>query len=99
MNVNTIFKNKMGVIVSLFVAVSILTACDAKQAKEAAEIAMSAPLAVRSIRATLREGLADAIKAATDHEAIEQAQLQTTADWKEGVAAMAERRTPNFQSK
>ena len=62
----------------------------------AAEIAMSAPLAVRSIRATLREGLADAVKAATDHEAIEQARLQTTADWKEGVAAMAERRTPNF---
>ena len=46
--------------------------------------------------ATLREGLADAVKAATDHEAIEQARLQTTADWKEGVAAMAERRTPNF---
>jgi len=36
------------------------------------------------------------VKAATDHEAIEQARLQTTADWKEGVAAMAERRTPNF---
>lgn len=65
----------------------------------AAEIAASAPLAVRSIRATLRQGLADAIKAATDHEAIEQARLQGTADWKEGVAAMAERRTPNFQGK
>ncbi len=65
----------------------------------AAEIAMSAPLAIRSIRATLREGLADSVKAATDHEAIEQAKLQKTADWKEGVAAMAERRTPNFQAK
>jgi 2-(1,2-epoxy-1,2-dihydrophenyl)acetyl-CoA isomerase len=65
----------------------------------APEIALSAPLAVRSIRTTLRAGLADAIKAATDHEAIEQARLQTTTDWKEGVAAMAERRTPNFQAK
>lgn len=62
----------------------------------AAEIALSAPLAVRSIRATLREGLADAVKAATDHEAVEQARLQGTADWKEGVAAMAARRTPEF---
>lgn len=65
----------------------------------AAEIAVSAPLAVKSIRATLREGLADEVKVATDHEAIEQAQLQTTEDWKEGVAAMAARRTPNFQGK
>ena len=65
----------------------------------AADIAASAPLAVRSIRATLRQGLADAVKAATDHEAIEQARLQGTEDWKEGVKAMAERRTPNFQGK
>ena len=65
----------------------------------AAEIASSAPLAVRSIRATLREGLADAVQAATDHEAVEQARLQTTEDWKEGVSAMAQRRTPNFQAK
>ena len=65
----------------------------------AAEIASSGPLAVRSIRATLRHGLADAVKAATDHEAIEQARLQGTEDWKEGVKAMAERRTPNFQGK
>ena len=62
----------------------------------AAEIAMSAPLAVRSIRATLRGDLADQVQAATDHEAVEQARLQTTDDWKEGVSAMAERRTPNF---
>ena len=62
----------------------------------AAEIAISAPLAVRSIRATLRGDLADQVKAATDHEAVEQARLQTTSDWKEGVSAMADRRTPDF---
>jgi enoyl-CoA hydratase/carnithine racemase len=62
----------------------------------AAEIAMSAPLAVRSIRATLRGDLADQVQAATAHAAVAQARLQTTDDWKEGVSAMAERRTPNF---
>lgn len=62
----------------------------------ATEIATSAPLAVRSIRATLRAGLADEIQAATAHEAAEQARLQTTADWIEGVAAMSDRRTPDF---
>lgn len=62
----------------------------------AAEIAASAPLAVQSIRATLRAGLADEIAAATDHEGAEQARLRETSDWREGVSAMAERRTPNF---
>ena len=61
-----------------------------------AEIAMSAPLAVRSIRATLRAGLAEAVKVSTDHELIEQDRLRDTNDWTEGVKAMAERRTPNF---
>jgi 2-(1,2-epoxy-1,2-dihydrophenyl)acetyl-CoA isomerase len=63
----------------------------------AAEIAGSAPLAVESIRLTMRGHMADAIKAATDHEKEEQDRLRTTDDWKEGVSAMNERRTPNFQ--
>ena len=62
----------------------------------AGEIAGSAPLAVRSIRATLRAGLADQIAAATDHEGAEQARLRKTADWREGIAAMSERRIPDF---
>jgi enoyl-CoA hydratase/carnithine racemase len=62
----------------------------------AAEIATSAPLAVESIRATMRGGLAERVRAATDWEKIEQDRLRATADFKEGIAAMAERRRPNF---
>ena len=60
----------------------------------ACEIAGSAPLAVESIRNTMRGHLADAIKAATDNEKAEQDRLRTTNDWREGVSAMNERRTP-----
>ena len=63
----------------------------------AVEIATSAPLAVMSIRETLRGDLPARIRAATDREKVEQERLQKTADFKEGVRAMAERRTPNFQ--
>jgi enoyl-CoA hydratase/carnithine racemase len=62
----------------------------------AAEIAVSAPLAVESIRATMRGGLAERVRAATDWEKIEQDRLRATADFKEGITAMAERRRPNF---
>jgi 2-(1,2-epoxy-1,2-dihydrophenyl)acetyl-CoA isomerase len=62
----------------------------------AAEIAAGAPLAVRSIRATMRGDLAERIREATAREAEEQARLFATEDFKEGVAATAERRPPNF---
>jgi len=62
----------------------------------AAEIAASAPLAVESIRATLRGDLADRVAAATEHEAAEQARLRATSDFAEGTRAMAERRPPRF---
>ena len=62
----------------------------------AAEIAQSAPLAVVSIRETLRGDLAERIRPATRREAAEQERLRQTSDWKEGVRAMAERRTPDF---
>ena len=62
----------------------------------ACEIAASAPLAIESIRDTMRSHLADAIRSATDHEKAEQDRLRATNDWREGVAAMNERRTPNF---
>jgi 2-(1,2-epoxy-1,2-dihydrophenyl)acetyl-CoA isomerase len=65
----------------------------------AAEIAVSAPLAVRSIRATMRGDLAGRIRAATDREAAEQDRLRGTADFSEGVRAMAERRPPRFEER
>ena len=62
----------------------------------AKEIAENAPLAVQSTRATMRAGLAAAVKAATDHEFKEQHWLQQTEDHKEGVRAVAERRPGRF---
>ena len=62
----------------------------------AREIAISAPLAVESIRSTLRGDLADRVEAATHHEAAEQARLRATDDFAEGTRAMAERREPRF---
>src|ERR1700736_6038403 len=62
----------------------------------AAEIALSAPLAVVSTRETLRRGLADQIEASTERELFEQEWLRRTADFKEGVAAMNARRAPDF---
>ena len=65
----------------------------------AAEIARSAPLAVRSIRATMRAHLADRVRTATEREASEQERLHATADWSEGVRASAERRPPRFEGR
>jgi enoyl-CoA hydratase/carnithine racemase len=65
----------------------------------AQEIAASGPLAVRAIRATLRDGLADAVIAATEHELNQQSQLRLTEDFQEGVRAMAERRAPHFEGR
>jgi enoyl-CoA hydratase/carnithine racemase len=62
----------------------------------AADIAISAPLAVEAIRATMRGDLATRVRAALEHELTEQRRLQQTADFREGVTAMAERRDPEF---
>ena len=62
----------------------------------AADMAASAPLAVRAIRATLRDGLADEVAAAVDHERAEQDRLMRTEDFREGVAAVSERRPGRF---
>lgn len=62
----------------------------------AEEIAVNAPLALLSVRATLRDGLAAAVRAQTDHEYAEQFRLQQTEDHREGVRAVAERRPGNF---
>ncbi|WER44667.1 enoyl-CoA hydratase/isomerase family protein [Cupriavidus sp. WKF15] len=60
------------------------------------EIAASAPLAVESTRETLRLGLADRIIEANQRELSIQRVQFATADFREGVAAMAERRIPVF---
>ena len=63
----------------------------------AQEIALSAPMAVESVRATLRQGLVEQLRAAVTRESSEQYQQFKTEDFKEGVRAMTERRPPNFQ--
>lgn len=65
----------------------------------AREIAISAPLAIQSIRETHRGDLPAAIRAATDREKAEQARLQRTEDWREGTRAMSERREPEFEGR
>jgi enoyl-CoA hydratase/carnithine racemase len=72
---------------------------DAAAAEFATEIATSAPLAVVSIRETMRGDLPGKIRAATDREKAEQDRLNGTADFAEGVRATAERRTPNFEGR
>ena len=63
----------------------------------AKEITSSAPLAVESIRETLRHGLADQVEKIVGHELDEQMRLQKTSDFKEGVKSTLERREGNFK--
>jgi enoyl-CoA hydratase/carnithine racemase len=65
----------------------------------AQEIAGAAPLAVRSIRKTLRGDLAEQIVRATEHERAEQAWLRATRDFAEGVEASSQRRDPVFEAR
>jgi len=65
----------------------------------AAEIAENSPLGLVATRATMRGDLADRVRAATEHELVEQTRLRKTDDFKEGVKAMAERRVPVFSSR
>jgi enoyl-CoA hydratase/carnithine racemase len=63
------------------------------------EIAECSPLGLVSTRATMRQGLADRVMAATNHELAEQTRLRATEDFKEGVKATEERRTANFRGR
>jgi enoyl-CoA hydratase/carnithine racemase len=65
----------------------------------AGEIAEGGPLALSSIRTTMRGSLADEIKAATDHELAIQSELRTSEDFAEGVRATGERRPASFQGR
>ncbi|XOV85781.1 MAG: enoyl-CoA hydratase/isomerase family protein [bacterium] len=62
----------------------------------AREIAANAPLAVMSVRATLRAGLCEAVAEATQHELAEQQWLRATHDAYEGIRAVAQRRPGVF---
>jgi len=62
----------------------------------AARIAAAAPLAVRSIRQTMRGPLAEQAVAAMKRERAEQDRLMQTSDWREGLAAVAGRRSARF---
>ena len=62
----------------------------------AGEIAKSAPLALIAIRDTMRGDLAGRVQVATAREHVEQQRLRDTDDFREGVAALAERRPPHF---
>lgn len=62
----------------------------------AEEVAVSAPKSVQALRETLREGLADEIARVNAREkAIQQVEFASP-ERDEGVAAMSERRLPNF---
>jgi enoyl-CoA hydratase/carnithine racemase len=67
--------------------------------KLAAEIAENSPLGLISTRATMRGDLAERVLRATEHELVEQTRLRKTDDFKEGVAAVADRRLPNFSGR
>ena len=82
--------------------VDVLTDADSlreEAMKLAQEIAENAPLAVLSVRATMRDGLAEAVIEATEHELKEQQWLRATEDAQEGIRSVAERRPGNFQGR
>ena len=62
----------------------------------AAEIAERAPLAVQSIKQTLREPLIQNVRAVLERELSEQARLWATEDSKIGIAANLAREKPVF---
>ncbi len=62
----------------------------------ASEIASCAPLAVESHRATLRQGLAEAVERQLARELAEQQRLARTRDHAEGIRAVRERRAGRF---
>ncbi len=62
----------------------------------AAEIAEAAPLAVRSIKTTLRQPLAERVQSVLERELAEQRRLWATADSRIGIEASLARKRPIF---
>src|SRR4029450_3401832 len=71
----------------------------AKARALAAEIASAAPLAVRWTKRSLYEGLAWDPKTAARREALVQSRSFETEDFREGVAALLEKREPRFSGR
>jgi enoyl-CoA hydratase/carnithine racemase len=67
--------------------------------KLATEIGENSPLGLIATRMTMRNGIADRVLKATDHELEEQTRLRKTEDFKEGVNAVSKRRMPNFKGR
>ena len=67
--------------------------------KFAGEIVSSAPMAVESIRSTLRGNLAEQVEKIVDWELSEQVRLQKTDDFKAGIEASLNRDVPVFKRK
>lgn len=65
----------------------------------AAEIAEAAPLAVRSVRETMRAQTVRAVREAMARERKEQDRLRQTEDFREGVAAVRARRPARFSGR
>ncbi|WP_255275672.1 enoyl-CoA hydratase/isomerase family protein [Actinomadura madurae] len=59
-------------------------------------MASAAPLAVASIKRTMRQDLVDRVADAMRRENQEQTRLRTTPDFTEGLTASSQRRPPNF---
>ena len=67
--------------------------------KLAAEIGENSPLGLIATRMTMRGGIADRVREATDHELEEQTRLRKTDDFREGVKSVSERRLPDFKGR
>ncbi len=65
----------------------------------AAEVAAAAPYAVRSMKHVMRQGLGWEVRRAAWAEAYAQAASLETADAKEGMSALLEKRTPTFHGR
>lgn len=65
----------------------------------AGEIAANAPLATRATRLAIRRGLAEEIERYNAEDLSAQHRLRETADWQEGITAVAERRNPVFKGR
>lgn len=62
----------------------------------AREIAGNAPIAVQSMRSTLREGFVDGLRGRVAHELARQTEQRRTSDFLEGIRAVSERRPGVF---